>query len=372
MLLTRIPFFKEVIIMSFACPHCGYANNEIQSAGRIQDKGCTIKLAVSSLKDLNRQVVKSDVASFTIPELEFESPPFSHKGELNTIEGLLERAITGLGQEQPVRKIIDPENAAKIDNIVSQLTKCRNGEMKFTLILDDSSGNSFIENPLAPEEDPMMTVVHYTRKPEQDAKLGIAPAVEEEEKEEKEEEEENKETNVKDEVLSFPTNCSSCNAPAETRMKLVAGMEAKGTRITLRITDPLDLNRDVLKSETCEINIPSLDSSPLLVHWAGRFTTLEGLLSNVRDQLQSVNPFGLGDSPAMFNEHMKPFLSGLDKIIKGEDMGVVIILDDPAGKQLHSEIYTRPTQTLNWKSFITREQRTRRRARNFRHEDRRI
>lgn len=85
-------------------------------------------------------------------------------------------------------QIIDPENAAKIDNIVSQLTKCRNGEMKFTLILDDSSGNSFIENPLAPEEDPMMTVVHYTRKPEQDAKLGIAPAVEEEEKEEKEEE----------------------------------------------------------------------------------------------------------------------------------------------------------------------------------------
>lgn len=32
------------------------------------------------LQDLNRQVVKSDVASFTIPELEFESPPFSHKG----------------------------------------------------------------------------------------------------------------------------------------------------------------------------------------------------------------------------------------------------------------------------------------------------
>ena len=28
---------------------------------------------------------------------------------------------------------------------------------------------------------------------------------------------------------------------------LIAGMEPKGTRITLRITDPLDLNRDVLK-----------------------------------------------------------------------------------------------------------------------------
>ena len=32
------------------------------------------------LQDLNRQVVKSDAAAFTIPELEFESPAFSQKG----------------------------------------------------------------------------------------------------------------------------------------------------------------------------------------------------------------------------------------------------------------------------------------------------
>lgn len=67
----------------------------------------------------------------------------------------------------------------KIDNIISQLAKCRNGEMKFTLVLDDASGNSFIENPQAPELDPHLTVEHYTRQPEQDAKLGIQPAAEE-------------------------------------------------------------------------------------------------------------------------------------------------------------------------------------------------
>ena len=48
LLLTRIPFFKEIILMSFECPHCGFTNNEIQSAGRIQEKGCTMKLLVSS------------------------------------------------------------------------------------------------------------------------------------------------------------------------------------------------------------------------------------------------------------------------------------------------------------------------------------
>lgn len=36
LLLTSIPFFREVIIMSFRCEHCGFQNNEIQSAGMIR------------------------------------------------------------------------------------------------------------------------------------------------------------------------------------------------------------------------------------------------------------------------------------------------------------------------------------------------
>lgn len=36
MLLTSIPYFKEVIIMSFHCDHCGVSNNEVQSAGAVR------------------------------------------------------------------------------------------------------------------------------------------------------------------------------------------------------------------------------------------------------------------------------------------------------------------------------------------------
>ena len=61
--------------------------------------------------------------------------------------------------------------------------------MKFTLILDDASGNSFIENPQAPERDPLMTVEYYTRQPDQDARLGLQQAatetVEEEDEDDK-------------------------------------------------------------------------------------------------------------------------------------------------------------------------------------------
>lgn len=40
-------------------------------------------------------------------------------------------------------------------------------------VLDDSSGNSFIENPLAPDVDPLLSVDHYNRTSEQEVQLGI-------------------------------------------------------------------------------------------------------------------------------------------------------------------------------------------------------
>lgn len=38
MLLTAIPYFKEVIVMSFQCEHCGATNNDVQSASAVRGK----------------------------------------------------------------------------------------------------------------------------------------------------------------------------------------------------------------------------------------------------------------------------------------------------------------------------------------------
>ena len=46
LLLTRIPHYKEIILMSFNCQHCGYSNNEIQSGGVIQEKGLKVKVVM--------------------------------------------------------------------------------------------------------------------------------------------------------------------------------------------------------------------------------------------------------------------------------------------------------------------------------------
>lgn len=66
--------------MSFSCDHCGFSNNEIQPGGQIQEKGVRIILQVSSVADLNRQLVKSDSTSVYIPEVLLEIPAFSQKG----------------------------------------------------------------------------------------------------------------------------------------------------------------------------------------------------------------------------------------------------------------------------------------------------
>lgn len=43
----------------------------------------------------------------------------------------------------------------------------------FEVILDDPSGDSFIENPNAPAKDPKMSVNFYKRTPEQNEMLGL-------------------------------------------------------------------------------------------------------------------------------------------------------------------------------------------------------
>ncbi|TRY90567.1 hypothetical protein DNTS_018350 [Danionella cerebrum] len=333
LLLTKIPFFKEIIISSFTCPHCNWSNTEIQSAGRIQDQGVQYTLQVNNKEDLNREVVKSDGACTRIPELDFEIPPFTQKGSLSTIEGLLDRAVAGLEQDQPIRKIID-----------------------------DPSGNSFIENPFAPQKDAALSVMHYRRTPQQNAALGI-----EVEEEPEGETPANDLDAMRNEVLVFNTNCPECNAPANTNMKLVqiphfkeviimatncdscghrtnevksgGATEELGTRITLHVTDPSDMSRDLLKSETCSVLIPELEFELGMAALGGKFTTLEGLLKDIKELIVSKNPFICGDSSAGDRlEKLAIFGQKIEKIIAGE-MDVHIILDDPAGNSYLQNVY---------------------------------
>jgi zinc finger protein len=84
LLLTKIPHFREVVIMAFECPHCGFKNNEIQSASAIALHGMRQTCSIKTQRDLSRQVVKSEYATVRFEELDFEIPPTSQKGILST------------------------------------------------------------------------------------------------------------------------------------------------------------------------------------------------------------------------------------------------------------------------------------------------
>ena len=71
--------------MSFECGSCGFKNNEVQSGDKVQEKGQMIKCHISTSRDLNRQVIKSDYATVRIPEIDFEVPPQSKRGGLNCL-----------------------------------------------------------------------------------------------------------------------------------------------------------------------------------------------------------------------------------------------------------------------------------------------
>lgn len=48
LLLTEIPFFKQVVIMSFECPHCHYSNNELQPAQQIAERAVRFEVTCDS------------------------------------------------------------------------------------------------------------------------------------------------------------------------------------------------------------------------------------------------------------------------------------------------------------------------------------
>ena len=72
MFSTRIPYFREVVVMCTSCDACGYRNAELRSGGEIPPLGRTVTLDVRTQRDLSRDVIKSETSDLCIPELDLE------------------------------------------------------------------------------------------------------------------------------------------------------------------------------------------------------------------------------------------------------------------------------------------------------------
>ena len=347
--------------MSFFCEHCHFKNNEIQPAGEIQEQGVKYSFRLDQMEDLERQVVKSDTAILRIEELDIEVPP--GRGRLTNVEGILSEVHQDLEGSQQKRKKEDPELYQKIDGVVQPLIKMLNGgKFPFTISLDDPAGNSWIEP--SPEEESTKgkyVIKHYPRSAAQNTELGLG-----EEVVSKDEEGGGMEDVdiVEGQTYDLPVACPGCTKPAHLLLQMVniphfkqvvisttqckhcdyhtndvktgGVIPEKGKRIWLDVKSKEDLSRDILKSETCLMKIPdcAVDVQPGTM--GGRFTTVEGLLTQIRDDLRG-SIFETDDDdappdsmPEAGKRAWKKFFDQLNKAIKAE-IEYTILLEDPLG-----------------------------------------
>ncbi|KRZ33201.1 Zinc finger protein ZPR1 [Trichinella pseudospiralis] len=344
-LVTKIPLWKEVILLSFECDKCGYKNNEVSSGGKVQEFGLRLQLKILNKLDLNRQIVKSEYATVSLPELEFEIPAGEHTGEITTIEGIIWRAKSSLSE------VIEDGRASKeikekLITFVDKLSQLINCETEFSMIIDDPSGNSFIENPNPEKIDTQLTTIHYHRSLQQEKLLGlVADDVEESNDEDAppvwESREairnEQAETNMKfinipyfKEVIIMATCCEQCGHRTN-EVKSASGIAERGVKLTLHVVDPCDLTRDVLKSENCFLYIPELELEVGMGIVGSKFTTVEGLLNSLKETFENQSCFSLGDSALPDQQQrMRTFLEKLDEASQGK-FSYHLIFDDPSG-----------------------------------------
>jgi len=350
MTFMRLNQHKEQIISSFSCPHCDYSNTHVESGTELASNGMKITLNVEMVEDLNRQIIKTDGAIFEIPEIELTIPAKTQEGLTTTVEGIVQRTITQLSSEQPVRKHMDPESYEAIEKFITKCTQLIDSNLskdgildtKFTCIIDDPSGLSSIEpasGSVSLANDPRVSVEFYERTREQAESLGFFKEQTKMADIPSELRPENNTTNTEDDEFEagefLPAVCSSCgyedakqrfcevDIPGFRRCLIMAftcgrcgfkdsevkpsgDIGDKGKRWFLTVKYPQDLDRDILKSTFAEIKIrdirKNIDKSmeiPSVDLQAGTlgslFTTIEGLCIKASENLSTSMPFH-GDS----------------------------------------------------------------------------
>lgn len=85
-----------------------------------------------------------------------------------------------------------------------------------------------------------------------------------------------------------------------------------------------------LQSETCSLEIPELELTVGPYALGGRFTTVEGLLIAVKDQLISQGAMFEDSANDETKKRILKFLAELDVVLEG-NKEITVVLDDPAG-----------------------------------------
>ncbi|KAH0577664.1 ZPR1 zinc-finger domain-containing protein [Spironucleus salmonicida] len=381
LLFVDIPKFREIIVSSFKCKNCGLFGRDVQQASEIQDRSVEITLPVKCSKDLSRGIVKSSFCLTMIPELGFEIAARPMSGVYTTLEGLLKQVVDNLGLLQAERRQHDSVYAAQIDDFIERLNQLLaktaiqeipSQEPLFTIKFTDPSGNSHVE----PFEDLPYTEKFIYRTNEQAKEIGLTKI------QEKQIQQEAKSIKIdpikldditilcdqNDVVAELPIDCPNCEKKIFNRSVIInipyfkqcllqaascddcsyrsveissaGAISPVGRRTTFKVTDATDLSRDVLKSDTCSIEIPELGLELQPGTLGGVYTTLEGLMTMLKDELTKHSMYWVGDAyrdPSQQN-NFNELVYKLNDCVDGK-MKFTIIIDDPLDGSFIKNIY---------------------------------
>lgn len=312
------------------------------SAMSLADSGVRYSVTLESRNDFSRQLVRSSHATVKILCVDLEMPP-GKQGAVTTIEGLFTEAIDNLSGSLSV---VDSETASKILGIIQSLTQCIMGE-KFPveIRIDDPSGNSYVESYCAPDPDPQIVISYYERTKDQIHAMGYFET-------QNEDREFRSSDNSINNAGSIPVECYVCGQMGSqniccidipgfreclvmafvcehcgiktNEIKPGGPIGSKGRRWKLYVDSPEDLNRDVLKSDAAGLEIPEIDLVLEPGTLGGVFTTIEGILTKISNEIAQNFPF-LGDGAEQNRaEKIRALILSLEEVSKTERARAIV------------------------------------------------
>ncbi len=141
--IYELPDEEKMLILKFECNKCNFTKNDIIPIETKMEPGI-MTLKITDENDLKSKIYRAPSGKLEIPELELiVDPGPSAKFYYTNVEGVLfrfEEAVTiyknNLQRDDPQTK--------EISDILENLQKAMNGQLKFTLKIIDPIGGSYI------------------------------------------------------------------------------------------------------------------------------------------------------------------------------------------------------------------------------------
>ncbi len=140
-LLYSIPFFNELAMFSMECPSCHFHHNDVFSAEK--RKPARFTLFIDNPNLLRARVVRSGSGTMRLPEFGIDVEPGpAAESFITNVEGVLQRTISVV--ETAISFAEKPEEKAKGAEILGKMNRAIEGNLAFTLVIEDPAGVSGI------------------------------------------------------------------------------------------------------------------------------------------------------------------------------------------------------------------------------------